>query len=173
MNFLILSDSHRSRENIRRAVELNRRADAILFLGDGIDDFEGENSFMGTPLFKVRGNCDAFSFSDLRNAPEELSLNFEGRHILMMHGHRFGVKSSYERALSYAYQKGADILLFGHTHLPTEKYIPCGEELCGTVFERDMYLFNPGSIGQRTDGAYHFGTLSISQKGLLFGHGKF
>ena len=173
MNFLVLSDSHRNRKNIDRAVALNRRADAILFLGDGIDDLGGESAFMGIPVFAVRGNCDVFSFSHSQNFPEELSLSFEGRNILMMHGHRFGVKISEDRALSYAYQKGADILLFGHTHIPTEKYIPCGETVNETVFERGMYLFNPGSIGQRTDGEYHFGTLSISPRGILFGHGKF
>ncbi len=166
MTFLILSDSHRKSENIRKAAERCRNCDAILFLGDGVDDFSGEDRFMSMPVYKVRGNCDLFSFPSQTHIPEELILHFDEYTVMMMHGHHLGVKSGYDTAIAYAAAKGADILLFGHTHIPFEKYIPAGEEFCGTVLKKPLYIFNPGSVGE-----YSFGTMTLKKNGVLFGHG--
>ena len=169
MNFLILSDSHRNRRNVEEAVRRSRNIDAILFLGDGLGDLGYESSFMSLPVFSVRGNCDAFFLGD---AEDECILHFEEYTVMMMHGHRYGVKGSLSAAASHAANAGADVLLFGHTHIPTEKYFAANEELCGKILEKPLYVFNPGSIGTTSDGDYSFGTMTLDKKGILFGHGK-
>ena len=174
MRFLVLSDSHRNRFNIASAVKRMPDCDAILFLGDGIGDFDDTNRFDSHPLWCVRGNCDMFSFfnNSSENIPEELILHFEEYTVMMMHGHRFGVKSSLEHAIIYASNANADILLFGHTHTPFEKYLPEGKKIGDITLSKPLYLFNPGSIGQMNSGSYSFGTMTLTSKGVLFGHGK-
>ena len=54
--------------------------------------------------------------------------------ILMTHGHRYGVKSGYGTALAAAKSMGAQVVLFGHTH------IPFMEEREGIL------MLNPGSL---------------------------
>lgn len=169
MKFLILSDTHRHTENIMRAVKLNRDADAILFLGDGLSDIDSL-SCNGITCWCVRGNCDGFSLFSKEDAPDELLHRFGEYNIMMMHGHLHGVKYGYTSAAEYAYSKGADILLFGHTHCPTEKYYPAGSTIGNTVTERPFRLFNPGSAGLGHPPT--FGTLDITDKGIVFGHGE-
>ncbi len=113
-----------------------------------------------------------FSFHTASELPEELLLTFDGYKILLMHGHRYDVKYSLERAISHAATAGADVLLFGHTHTPLEKYIPEGYIAGSTVLEKPLYLFNPGSIGKWHDGGYSFGTVSTASNGIIFGHGR-
>lgn len=172
MNLLILSDSHRNRANILAAYKKSIRTDAILFLGDGVNDFDNESSFMGTPLFMVQGNCDLIPFFSEGDIKDELTLSFEGYRILMMHGHRYDVKFSLNGAVARANELGADILLYGHTHVPHEEYIPAGDRYGGVILQKPLYILNPGSIGQRTGGAYSFGTLTLSKNGVMCGHGN-
>ena len=169
MNFLILSDSHRQKRNIDLAIKKAGKVDAIFFLGDGVSDIGFESSYNGTPVFCVRGNCDVFSLFSVSEPPEELFLTFDEYTVMLMHGHLFGTKSSPYAAATYAAKKGADILLFGHTHEPFEKYLPEGTEVDGAILKKPLYLFNPGSIGM---GSCSFGTLSLSEKGVLFSHGR-
>ena len=169
MNFLILSDSHRNKANVEAAVRRSRNIDAILFLGDGLGDLGYEPSFMSVPVFSVRGNCDMFFSGE---AEDELILHFDEYTIMMMHGHRFGVKSSFEAAAAHAANAVADILLFGHTHIPMEKYLGAGEEVCGVKLKKPLHIFNPGSIGTADSGHYSFGTMTLDKKGVLFGHGR-
>ncbi len=170
MNFLVISDSHRNINNISKAKERCPQVDAILFLGDGTEDFCDTSSYYGTPLYCVRGNCD---FDD-ESIPYELMLHFDEYAIMMMHGHLHATKVSYEKAAAYAAQKGADILLFGHTHLPTEKYLPKGTLIGGVTLEKPLYVFNPGSIGRICEGfsSCYFGTMRTTPKGVIFGHGE-
>ena len=169
LNFLVLSDSHRNRANVEEAVRRSRGIDAILFLGDGLGDLGYEPSYMSIPVFSVRGNCDSFFSGEVE---DELILHFEEYTVMMMHGHRYGVKSSYSAAAAHAANAGADILLFGHTHIPEEKYLPEGEEVCGAKLIKPLRIFNPGSIGTMSAGRYSFGTMTLDKKGVLFGHGK-
>ena len=123
MKLLILSDTHGRVDRLAKVLKLHADADAILFLGDGLSDIARSGIDIGK-LFCVRGNCDGFSVGSGIYSPNELSLCFDGFNILMMHGHLHGVKSGIDRAVYYAEEKGADILLFGHTHIPCESYLP-------------------------------------------------
>lgn len=173
MNFLIFSDSHRNVQFLNEAIRRSHNTDAILFLGDGSGDLGYESRYMDIPVYSVLGNCDLFSLFQQNTPKKELLLHFDEYTVLMIHGHLYGVKSSYEAAAAHAARLGADILLFGHTHKPLEKRLTEGEEIGGVILKKPLYIFNPGSIGQRgEDGHYSFGTLTLSKKGILFGHGK-
>ena len=169
IKLLVISDSHGRADRVRELAARSQDAEAILFLGDGVRDLELIDPVPSRAVCAVRGNCDMFSLFSRENNEfsEERFLTFENYHILMMHGHTKGVKGGLENALSYAYSRGADILLFGHTHIPLEKYFPVGSVVGGITLERPMYAFNPGSLGESS-----FGYIEIRGKDILFSHGR-
>jgi len=113
LRYLIISDTHGLREPM---LELYRRypVDGIIHLGDHIADARWLlERTDGPPVYHVKGNCDYGS-----TGLEEQLLELGGVRFLLMHGHRFGVKSGYGAAQAEAIRQGADVLLFGHTHNP-------------------------------------------------------
>ena len=174
MNFLILSDSHRKRDHIAEAVRRNPNVDAILFLGDGADDFDDKDRYLGIPLYCVRGNCDLFGFD--KSLPENLFLHLDEYTVMMTHGHLYGTTpTDFSKAARHAAKNGADVLLFGHTHFPFEKYLPAGTLICGEPLEKPLYVFNPGCLGRIAEGVggyYYFGTMKTTKSGIIFGHGR-
>ena len=166
MEFLIFSDSHGKAENMSFAIDRQIKSpDAILFLGDGARDLD-RLFVCDTPIWAVRGNCDWYS-SDLADKTERI-LHFEGHTILLCHGHVWGVKGGMGALIAHAAEVGADIVLFGHTHVPIDTTIAAGETVGKTVLPRPMYLFNPGSIGY--DGS--FGVLTLKGESVLLSHGR-
>lgn len=163
MKILVISDSHGRSDRFREVIKMHADADEILFLGDGVRD-----AFCACErAICVRGNCDALSLFGA-DAPSERLLCFGEFKILMLHGHERYVKSGLDRALSYAYERGADILLFGHTHTPFERYYPSGSEVGEGTTARPLYAFNPGSLG---DLRGSFGLIEIRNGSVLFSHG--
>ncbi len=159
--YVVFSDVHGRSDLVRTLMARHRDADAFFFLGDGLRDLpDGEPK-----LFSVRGNCD---FSLDPTTPEERMLNLGGKKILLMHGHRLSVKSGLDRAIRYTSERGADALLYGHTHLPIENYYAEGSELYdGYRLPRALWVFNPGSLA-----AGDFGLLQIKNGQMLFSHGQ-
>ena len=165
MKLVVISDSHGRVDKIRSVLSMHPDRDAMIFLGDCLRDLDGIDDLSG--LVAVRGNCDGFSFSSmLYNAPEELMMSFDGFSVLMMHGHTRSVKSGVEEAVACACDKGADILLYGHTHVKKEKYFPEGTVVGGQMLKKPLWIFNPGSLGQSS-----FGIVEIKKGSVLFSHG--
>lgn len=162
MTLLVLSDSHRKRSKITRAIELAGKFDALLFLGDGLGDIYGCDTD-GAPLYCVAGNCDAFGpFDD--SAPDRLILTLRGKKIFMTHGHRYGVKSGLDSLIYAAAEQDADILLFGHTHGAYEAYLTPETVPC---LNKPLYVLNPGAI---SDGVW--GCVDITLRGeIMLSHG--
>ena len=137
MKVLICSDSHGNPENIRRIIQAEQ-PDHLLFLGDGERDLVmAQFDFPDLPCHAVAGNCD---YTD--NNPDEAFIQLEGVNVLMAHGHRYGVKSSYERYFRRGILRRAKLICAGHTHtaLIREKF--------------GITLINPGSIGFYFDPTY-------------------
>lgn len=89
------------------------------------------------------GNCDLGRFEDAER------LIFLGAHpVLLCHGHTLGVKSSLLRASYEARQRGAGMLLCGHTHISFIDY------------HDGLWLMNPGSIGDPRHPSY--GVLTVN-----------
>ena len=168
MEFLVLSDSHGRTKNILEAISRQvRRPDGIIFLGDGLRDFMYCD--IDIPIYSVAGNCDTGSFYGSLCCDDERIIDICGKKVLITHGHNYSVKSSLTKLIYTAAYKEIDIVMFGHTHEPTEIRLGVGDIDMPTL-KKPLYLFNPGSIGGY-DG--DFGTLTINSRGeILFGHGK-
>ena len=129
MKLLVFSDSHGNIEHMRRAVE-QERPDQILHLGDVMRDaVELSVAYPNIPLELVPGNCDYAT-----DVPAQKILFFEGRRILMTHGHIYHVKLGIGQAVRAAVEANVDILLFGHTH----EAFGCQQD--------GLWVMNPGTI---------------------------
>lgn len=129
MKILVLSDSHGAMQEMRKALR-KEKPDMVIHLGDHYSDAEKlSGEFPKIPFEIVSGNCD----SGL-HASDKL-LEIEKKKIYICHGHTYGVKRDLLSLKYAALEKGADIALFGHTHVP--------------FYDLDgrLHMMNPGSIG--------------------------
>lgn len=139
MKICVFSDSHGYAKNMIEAVRREKPA-LCFFLGDGESDLVTLRSRCpDLPISCVRGNCDLRSVQ-----PQQLNCVIGGVRIFAVHGHQFEVK--YDVALRElcraALRAEADVVLFGHTHLP------CLERRHG------MLILNPGPIGKEKTPSY-------------------
>lgn len=144
MRFLVVSDTHRQIDKVIEIYKFEnqkQQIDAIIHLGDHIDDALNIQEELDCKLYAVPGNCD-FSSEKTHKIIET-----EAGNILLTHGHKEGVKSSFLRLLYKAEEMDCVAVLFGHTHIPTLSQ------------EGSLYLINPGSISQPAD--YSEGSYAI------------
>ena len=162
MKCLVFSDSHGTVSLMKRALDIHRDAEVVFFLGDGLEDAEqlavGDTERM---WIAVRGNNDYFSTFCSKETLKVEKISIGGFTIVMTHGDIYNAKYTTGSLRGLARREGADILLFGHTHVPYEEYISDGE--------KPLYLFNPGSI-YIEDGSY--GIIDIRDV-PFFSHGNF
>ena len=131
MKILVLSDSHGVIESMARAV-IHHAPDAVIHLGDCVPDAKAlQARFPALTIYRVKGNND---WRD--KTPERLELTMQGVHILAVHGHQYGVYSGLFRLSLAARETGADVALYGHTHIPA-----CEQT------ETGLWLLNPGACG--------------------------
>lgn len=156
MKLLVFSDSHGSTFAMREALRRVRDVDYVIHAGDGAPDlFPIAQEFSVTPA-AVRGNCDLAA-----SLPLEETLTVEGARVLIVHGHRYGVKFSFAQLIADARRRSFDLVIFGHTHERCEQYVPAENGLPA------VYLFNPG-----TARAGDFGVIDIRGKNILMSHGS-
>ena len=161
MKCLILSDSHGSPDRVRAVLSMHRDAEVLFFLGDGLSDLDEIQLPPTMAFFAVRGNCDFRTLLPDGTRAEKLGqITLCGRRILYTHGDLYGVKYHDLGLCRLLEEKEGDIVLFGHTHLPVERYIHT---------ERGgAYLFNPGALSGSLGS---FGILTLTDAGVLFSHG--
>ena len=169
MKIVVISDSHGRPDRIEEVLRRNRSYDALLFLGDGLRDFYSLESEPCCFRY-VSGNCDGLSFSS--DTPTELMLRLDGVSIFMTHGHGYSVKSGRESLMARGISLGADVILYGHTHVREERYIPEGTTVRGVTAEKGTYLFNPGSLGSPVGSEPSFGVIEIRNGQVLLSHGE-
>lgn len=175
MTLLILSDSHGRPDRICEAIR-RVKPDGILFAGDGLRDFSHcdlPSPPSACPLWAVKGNCDWMMSPLIINGntmefDDEELITVEGFRILLMHGHKQGVKGGLGTAIAHAVRREADVLVFGHTHVPVELHLSPDRTYEFSV-SKPLTVFNPGSLGDR---AASFGTITIQNGQMLFGHGE-
>ncbi len=171
MKLLVLSDTHGRSDRVKKLLETHGDADTVCFLGDGIRDISREDCRrQGQALVCVQGNCDLF-FGGEKEYSSELLLNLGEYTVMMMHGHLHWVKSGLDRAIRHAAEKGANVLLYGHTHIAEERYLPEGSTIGGRVLERPMWIMNPGSLGESGSGNPSYGLVQIRNGQILLSHG--
>lgn len=133
MNLVVISDTHGNYPAALRAAESVAAADAVIHLGDFCDDALPLQAALSCSVIRVPGNGDHGS-----TLPRELLLRFAGVPFLICHGDAYGVKGGLTRLAEQAGRLGAQVVLFGHTHLPL-------------VETREGRLFvNPGSLQKGT-----------------------
>ena len=133
----------------------------MFFLGDGLSDMEAFIGEKNRAYLAVRGNCDSSAIFGGGFVKSLDSINILGHRIVFTHGHLYGVKYGLDGVKRLAADIGADIVLFGHTHEPLEKYIPAEKG--------GFYLFNPGSVGGFKPS---YGIINITDQGILLSHGS-
>ena len=107
----------------------------VIHLGDYYEDGTiMAEEFPHIRFHQVPGNCDRYRM--MQPSPEILCYPIGGVKLYMTHGHKHGVKSDIYRLLTDAGERGAQAVLFGHTHSP----------LCFQT-EGGIWVMNPGTCG--------------------------
>ena len=147
MRIVVTSDSHRNTRNLYEIIEKHKEStDLFINLGDGEDDVDSALLLYPTiKLERVCGNCDWGSA-----LPIDKEISAQGKKIFFTHGHPYYVKHGYERIEEEAKNRGADICLFGHTHIPYTEY------------KDGIYFMNPGAV---FNGSY--GIIDITDSGIM------
>ncbi len=145
---LVVSDSHGRNRYLKAAIQKEQPFDMLIHCGD----VEGNiYSILGTEtpyeIHAVRGNCDYSGYSD------QLLVEASGHRILVTHGHTFRVRYDNNGLLREAVKRGADVVCFGHTHIPEVEY------------SRGIVLLNPGSISEprRIGREYTYAMLTLEK----------
>lgn len=129
MRILIVSDSHGRNHYLSRALDKVGDIDLFIHLGDleGSEDFI--EAFVNCRIEMISGNNDYFT-----EIPREKLITVGKYTIFMTHGHQYGVYYDTEKLKEAARQRGANIVMYGHTHIPS------------VDLKDDVYAINPGSI---------------------------
>lgn len=131
MKILIVSDTHRKDDNLKRVLDKQKPFDMLIHLGDA----EGSEYLIENWVNKecdlrmVMGNNDFFS--DLER---EIEVQIGPHRALLTHGHYYNVSLGVEGLRQEAKERGCDIAMYGHTHRP---YLEEGA---------DVTILNPGSL---------------------------
>ena len=148
MRVLVISDSHNDYISASLAVKSQLNAKIIIHCGDGAYDVDKlRYNFKDRKIIAVKGNCDFYS--DLNK--EEI-ININGKKIFITHGDKYKVEYGLENIIEKAKKIKADVVLFGHTHVPMCEY------------KDGIYILNPGSI-KTTRGTY--GILDIESSAVV------
>ncbi len=129
MKVLIISDTHRRDDRFLALIERIKPIDMLIHCGDTEGSEELYMAGVDCPVNIVAGNNDFFS-----DLPRERELWLEDYHVLLTHGHYYGVSMGTSRLEEEARARGFDIAMYGHTHRPELK------------IEDDLTVLNPGSI---------------------------
>lgn len=129
MKVLIVSDTHRKNENYLKVLEKTAPLDMVVHCGDieGSEYLIAESA--GCPVQMVVGNNDFFS-----QLPREKEFYIGKYKVWLTHGHHYYVYMNNEIIKEEARMRGADIVMYGHTHKPV---VDVGA---------DVIAINPGSL---------------------------
>lgn len=129
MKILIVSDTHRQNNNYLKAVKQEQPFDMMIHCGDAEGSEFLISEAAACPVHMVLGNNDFFS-----DLPRELEFMIGSYKIWVTHGHFYFVSMDNKTIKKEAKARGADIVIFGHTHKPIV------EEVNGII------AINPGSL---------------------------
>lgn len=113
MRVLVVSDTHRRNDNYFKVLEKEKNLDLIIHCGDSEGSEYALSESADCPVQLVTGNNDFFS-----SLPRELEIEIEGYKVWVTHGHNYYVNMGDEFIKEEARARGADIVMYGHTHRP-------------------------------------------------------
>jgi putative phosphoesterase len=129
MKVLIISDTHGLRNTFDAVIEKEQDIDMLIHLGDVERDEDYIQSMVKCPAIILSGNNDFFS-----QLPTEREITIGDYKVFLTHGHSYYVSIETKTLRRVAMAKGANIVMFGHTHKP---YMDV---------DGDIKIINPGSI---------------------------
>jgi uncharacterized protein len=148
---LVVADSHGNTVKLSLIIRRESPFDFIIHCGDGAADLVHVDMPRGAAVVSVSGNVD------LARCPgmERLVVRQIGPVTVMVaHGDEFRVNAGYEAIEREGRGRGADIVLFGHTHVA---YRGGGRPV----------LFNPGPATNGRYGLLHIdGSIRAEHKSL-------
>ena len=150
MKILIVSDTHRYNENYLRVLERVSPIDMVIHCGDIEGSEYAIAQSAGCPVQMVQGNNDFFS-----DLPREKEFQLGKYKVWLTHGHTYGVMVGNNLIKEEAKDRGADIVIYGHTHRPVVEW-------CDAVV-----AVNPGSLTypRQEGGKPSFIIMEIDNKG--------
>ncbi len=158
MRIIAFSDTHRNPKKVRRLFEQTYlTTDLYICLGDTEGDLDGVvQLYPEKAVLNVAGNCDWGSKEPLVGTVEAM-----GKKIVYCHGHTQRVRFGLEGLTALAEQNGADLVLYGHTHVRRCDYID------------GVYYINPGSLAYPRDFlAPSYAAIDIIPAGILCTHAE-
>ena len=128
MRIAVVGDTHGIVGFAMDKLQSIKEFDLLLHLGDYCRDAEKISDKLNVKTITIKGNGDL----DSKYNEDEL-LEVVGKKIFMTHGHRYGVHRNLNKLYYKGLELGADIILYGHTHVPL-------------ILEEDgISIMNPGS----------------------------
>ena len=126
---MVVSDTHRHHENLKKALKPEGLIDMLIHLGDA----EGEEDYIrelaDCEVRMVAGNNDYFS-----ELKRETVIKIGKYNVLLTHGHYYYVSVGLDFIKEEGIGRSMDIVMFGHTHRPVIE------------INKEVTLINPGSI---------------------------
>ena len=137
MKIGIVSDSHGGYQYLDTmlACKEAKNVQLWLFAGDIAMDADYLAMVTDKEVIRVAGNNDWPG----GRLPDYETVDIAGHTILLTHGHLFGVNFGLNNLQQAALDVGADIAVYGHTHVAVEE------------MKGDVLILNPGSISRPRD----------------------
>lgn len=149
MRIGLISDTHHDRTDIKKCIKSMGQVDHIIHAGDNYVDAKYIEKEFNQKVTAVKGNTD-MGFGE-----SEVIIELMGRKILVTHGHKYHVKSGYQKLYYKAMEAEVDIVVFGHTHYAVE------------FKESEILFINPGSASRPNNGYQKsYGILELDEKNV-------
>ena len=129
MRILVVSDTHRKNDNYFELLQRLQPLDMVIHCGDAEGSEYALSQAADCPVQMVLGNNDFFS-----SLPRELEFKVGKYTVWVTPGHNYYVSMGNKMIKEEARSRGADIVIYGHTHRPV------------IDLEDDVIAVNPGSI---------------------------
>ena len=129
MRILIVSDTHRKHANLEKVLKKVKPLDLMIHLGDAEGTEDYIEAVADCPVEIIAGTNDFFS-----KLAKETELQIGRYRVFLTHGHYYYVSVGMEHLCEEARARGADIVMYGHTHRPCIEYM------------NKLVVLNPGSI---------------------------
>ena len=149
MKIIVVSDTHKKNDNYFKVLQMHK-PDMVIHCGDAEGSEYALTEAADCPVQIVLGNNDFFS-----DLPREIEVNVGPYKVWVTHGHNYYVSMGNENIKREAIARGADIVMYGHTHRPD------------IDIEEDLVVLNPGSLAYpRQDGRnYTYIMMEINEAG--------
>lgn len=150
MKIVVISDTHGNNKDVIEKISENKKPDLIFHLGDYVEDGIKISKVFGIKAIIVRGNGDM----GLTKYNEDELIEIKGKKIFLTHGHKYNVSNGLTNLYYKALELGADVVLFGHTHIPIN------------IKENGIIMMNPGSpsLPRGNNGTKTFGIVEIKSE---------